>query len=241
MEWSLFMENDIVIMTIRLVLAAILGGLVGIEREIHNHPAGFRTHLLVSVGSSLIMLLSFYGFQDYISANKDVVRFDPSRLASYVVSGIGFLGAGTILVQGYTVKGLTTAASIWVVAAIGLTVGAGMYVGAIIATVIVILSLLFLGKMTFSFNKEQYKNQLSILVDGDKAQLNELIKLFDNHEVVLYSMKSEKQNIYNENPMIEYRIFVEYTEESKINTLIDELHKIPYVRQVTFDKVSNET
>lgn len=241
MEWSLFMEHDIVIMTIRLVLAAILGGLVGIEREIHNHPAGFRTHLLVSVGSSLIMLLSFYGFQDYISANKDVVRFDPSRLASYVVSGIGFLGAGTILVQGYTVKGLTTAASIWVVAAIGLTVGAGMYIAAIIATVIVILSLLFLGKMTFSFNKEQYKNQLSIWVDGDKAQLNELIKLFDNHEVVVQSMKSEKQNIYNGNPMIEYRVFVEYTKESKINALIDDLHKIPFVRQVTFDKVSNET
>lgn len=241
MNWSLFMENDIVIMTIRLVLAAVLGGLVGIEREIHNHPAGFRTHLLVSVGSSLIMLLSFYGFQDYIAANNDVVTFDPSRLASYVVSGIGFLGAGTILVQGYTVKGLTTAASIWVVAAIGLTVGAGMYLAAIIATAIVILSLMFLGKMTFGFNKQQQQNELSIWVDEDKGQLNELIKLFDKHGILLYSMRSEKQNIYNENPMIEYRIFVEYTKVSKINAVIDQLHKVPFVRRVTIDKVSNES
>ena len=241
MDWSLLFESDIVVMTIRLVLAAILGGLVGIEREFHHHPAGFRTHLLVSVGSSLIMLLAFYGFQDYLAANQEVVTFDPSRLAAYVVSGIGFLGAGTILVQGYTVRGLTTAASIWVVAAIGLTVGAGMYVPAIITTVIVILSLMFLGKVTLGFNKQQQRNELAILVDEGKVQLNEMIKLFDIYGVELHSMKSEKQNLYNENPMIEYRILVEYTEESKINTLIDQLHKIPFVKRVAIDKVSNET
>ncbi|WP_280772091.1 MgtC/SapB family protein [Salipaludibacillus daqingensis] len=241
MEWLLFIENDIFVMTIRLILAALLGGLIGIEREFHHHPAGFRTHLLVSVGACLIMLLAFYGFQDYLDANRDVVNFDPSRLAAYVVSGIGFLGAGTILVQGYTVRGLTTAASIWVVAAIGLTVGAGMYIAAIITTVIVILSLMFLGKLSLSFGDHHSKNELSILVDEDASQLSELINLFDEHEITLKSMKSEKQNIYNQNPMIEYRLLVEYTNESKIITVIDQLHKIPFVKRVTIDKDSNET
>ncbi|PYZ92128.1 magnesium transporter MgtC [Salipaludibacillus keqinensis] len=234
-------ENDIVIMVVRLVLAAILGGFIGLERELHHHPAGFRTHLLVSVGSSLIMLLAFYGFQDYIAENKEVVTFDPSRLAAYVVSGIGFLGAGTILVQGYTVRGLTTAASIWVVAGIGLTVGAGMYSAAIIATVIVVLSLFLLGKVTFRFGTRERKNELSIFVDEQGSQLNELIKIFETHAIKIHSMKSEKQNIYNENPMIEYRLVVEYIEETSLRIAVDALHKISFVKKVAIEKESNET
>ncbi|WP_416148147.1 MgtC/SapB family protein [Salipaludibacillus sp. HK11] len=241
MEWSMFMENELVIITSRLLLAAILGGLVGIEREFHHHPAGFRTHLLVSVGSSLIMLLAFYGFQDYIAENQDVVTFDPSRLAAYVVSGIGFLGAGTILVQGYTVRGLTTAASIWVVAAIGLTVGAGMYVAAMVATIIVILSLLFLGRITFRFGMQQERNKITIVVEEETAELNKVMRIFEEQEMFPKGIKSKKKTASDGNPMVEYQLIIEYKEESGMNKVIDKLHRIPFVKKIRVEKNSHET
>mgnify|MGYP000609298688 CR=1 FL=1 len=108
-------------MTLRILLAAFLGGLIGLERSSGDRPAGLRTHVLVATGSALLMVVSIYGIDGH-----PPVPGDPSRIASQVVSGIGFLGAGTILHEGLTVKGLTTAASLWIVSAIGLTVGCGM-------------------------------------------------------------------------------------------------------------------
>lgn len=113
---------------LRLLLSALLGALIGYERERKNHAAGLRTHTLVSLGSCLIMLLSIYGFSEF--AGQYGVNRDPARLAAQAITGIGFLGAGTILFTGKSIKGLTTAASLWVVMAIGLAVGAGFYVGA---------------------------------------------------------------------------------------------------------------
>ena len=106
---------------LRLILAVAAGGLIGLEREIHGRAAGFRTQILVCLGSTLIMLISIYGFEQ---SGVGTTR-DPARLAAQVVSGIGFLGAGTILREGTSIKGLTTAASLWVVAGIGLALGAG--------------------------------------------------------------------------------------------------------------------
>ncbi|WP_246696552.1 MgtC/SapB family protein [Methylobacterium planeticum] len=119
----------------RLALAALLGSIIGLERERLLWAAGLRTHMLVCVGSCLFMLVSAYGFFDIIG--HDHVVLDPSRVAAQVVSGIGFLGAGTILLRGEVVRGLTTAASLWAVAAIGLASGGGLYVPAVAATVIV--------------------------------------------------------------------------------------------------------
>lgn len=120
----------------RLALAALLGSVIGLERERLLWAAGLRTHMLVCVGSCLIMLVSNYGFADALGA-KNVV-LDPSRVAAQVVSGIGFLGAGTILLRGEVVKGLTTAASLWAVAAIGLAIGGGLYVPAVATTTFVV-------------------------------------------------------------------------------------------------------
>ena len=120
----------------RLFLACVFGGIVGYERERNDSPAGFRTHILVSLGSGLIMVLSMYGFNDFVSINKD-----PARLAAQVVSGIGFLGARTILRDETNIKGLSTAASLWVVAAIGLASGAGFYFSALFVTTLVFLTL----------------------------------------------------------------------------------------------------
>ena len=126
---------------LRVALAAVLGGAVGIERELREREAGLRTHLLVSVGSALFTLASAYGFRDFLVHGGSVVRADPTRIAAQIVSGIGFLGAGAIIRQGLSVRGLTTAATLWVVAAIGLASGAGYYSAAAITTAVALVSL----------------------------------------------------------------------------------------------------
>jgi len=127
-------------MVIRLLLTLVLSGLIGLERQVHRRDAGLRTHILVALGSCLIMLTSLYVFAIY----KDQVTLDPARIAAGVVTGIGFLGAGTIIREPDGVRGLTTAASLWVVAGIGLAVGVGFNKIAIYATVLVLIVLHFL-------------------------------------------------------------------------------------------------
>ena len=139
-------DNKDIMMVVRLVVAAILGGIVGIERGSGDRPAGFRTHILVCVGSALFMLVSMYGFDDMAPATavhgSDLgARRDSARIAAQVVSGIGFLGAGTILHEGLTIRGLTTAASLWMVSAIGLAVGSGMFFLSAMATAITMVTL----------------------------------------------------------------------------------------------------
>jgi putative Mg2+ transporter-C (MgtC) family protein len=126
---------------VRLALASVLGGAIGLERELREREAGLRTHLLVALGSALFTLVSAYAFRDFEFSRVGGVTFDPSRIAAQIVTGIGFLGAGAIIRQGLAVRGLTTAASLWVVAAIGMASGAGYYTAAAIATVLVIATL----------------------------------------------------------------------------------------------------
>jgi len=125
---------------LRLVVAALLGAAVGLERELHGHPAGVRTHLLVSVGSALFTVLSIYGFVGVLQG-ETTAPVDPSRIAAQIVSGIGFLGAGAILKDGFTIRGLTTAASLWATAAIGIAAGAGVMDLALLTSAIVVTSL----------------------------------------------------------------------------------------------------
>lgn len=174
-------------MSIRLVLALVLSGLIGFEREINKHSAGFRTHILVGVSATLLMLMSLYGFTDYLVENEAFVNFDPARIPSYVVSGIGFLGAGTIIVNGMTVKGLTTAASIWAVAGLGLVVGIGMYGVAILTTLIILLSLIFLNNFEQRLTKRGQSAQLSIVVNSVQA-IEEILKKYNQNGVVIQNI-----------------------------------------------------
>jgi putative Mg2+ transporter-C (MgtC) family protein len=125
----------------RVALAAALGGLLGLERELREREAGLRTHLLVSVGSALFTIVSAYGFHEFLASGSSVVRADPSRIAAQIVTGIGFLGAGAIIREGLSVRGLTTAATLWVVAAIGLASGSGYYSAALMTTIVVVFLL----------------------------------------------------------------------------------------------------
>ncbi|HEU5211946.1 MAG TPA: MgtC/SapB family protein [Gaiellaceae bacterium] len=125
----------------RLALAGALGGAIGFERELRDHEAGFRTHLLVAVGSAAFTLVSAYGFRDFQYGRATGFTLDPTRIAAQIVTGIGFLGAGAIIRQGASIRGLTTAATLWVVASIGLASGAGYYSVAVLGTAVVLFAL----------------------------------------------------------------------------------------------------
>ena len=126
---------------LRIFIAGILGGVIGLEREYRSKEAGFRTHLLVALGSALFMILSHSGFGEILARGDTNISLDPSRIASQVVTGIGFIGTGIIIFQKHVVRGLTTAAGLWVTAAIGMTCGSGMYLIAVSATVMVLACL----------------------------------------------------------------------------------------------------
>jgi putative Mg2+ transporter-C (MgtC) family protein len=144
-------------MCIRLLLAALLGSLIGLERERLLWAAGLRTHMLVCVGSCLLMIVSSFGFQDALAMAH--TELDPSRVAAQVVSGIGFLGAGSILLRGEVIRGLTTAASLWTVAAIGLAVGGGLYAVSTAATFIILVILVAIKPM-----ERVYRNRIQVHV-----------------------------------------------------------------------------
>jgi putative Mg2+ transporter-C (MgtC) family protein len=157
------------IILLRLVVAIVLGSLVGLEREIHEHSAGMRTIALVTLGCALFTIVSAYGFLDLLGTLR--LTLDPTRIASYIVAGIGFLGAGTIFMsrEGERIKGLTTAATIWVMAAIGIACGAGLLVEAIVTTTLVMLVLVvfrFVERLVLPKTKE---NRQHIQVETEEV------------------------------------------------------------------------
>ncbi|TCK84215.1 MgtC/SapB family protein [Paraburkholderia sp. BL9I2N2] len=156
----------------RLLMAALLGSVIGFERERLNWAAGLRTHMLVCVGASLMMLVSAFGFADALT-QKNVV-LDPSRVAAQVVSGIGFLGAGSILLRGEVVRGLTTAASLWSVAGIGLAVGGGMYTAAFGATIIILIILAGVKPLERRFISVKQQRNIQLLAERGSVSLDSL-------------------------------------------------------------------
>ena len=141
----------------RLTVTAILCGLIGVEREHVNRPAGLRTHVLVGISAALVMITSEYLFHQYY----EMANMDPARLGAQVISGIGFLGAGTIVKDGFSVRGLTTAASLWAVACIGLAAGAGLYSGAILATIFIYVTLQLMKNI---MGKQKYYKVLRVRI-----------------------------------------------------------------------------
>lgn len=175
------MDNlySFIIPVIRLFAAAVLGGIIGYERENTNRPAGFRTHILVCVGSALVMITSEFLYNKFGGAEN----MDPARLGAQVISGIGFLGAGTIIRHRFNVKGLTTAASLWAVACVGLATGIGFYKGAIAATFIIYLTLIVLKKLEKYVNSK--KGLKVILVKGDDRTglIGDIGKILGNYNI----------------------------------------------------------
>ena len=172
---------------LRLLVAGILGAIIGLDREYRAKEAGYRTHFLVSLGSALIMIVSQYGFQDIIKENS--VSLDPSRVAAQVVSGFVLIGAVTIILQKQIVRGLTSAAGIWATAGIGLAVGAGMYVISIAAT---LLTLAGLELLSILFKSVGMKSSMITFSTGNKDILKEVSDRFKSRNYMLVSYKMER-------------------------------------------------
>ncbi|HHY71820.1 MAG TPA: MgtC/SapB family protein [Bacillus bacterium] len=219
-------------MSFRIFISALLCGVIGFEREVKKQPAGFRTHLLVGVGSCLMMLLSLYGFEDYIDNNRNI-RFDPARIPSYVISGIGFLGTGTILVKGATIRGLTTAASIWIVAGIGLIVGVGMFAPAVLTTIVVLLSLIFLNKFERRMFPTGTSQLLNIVMDKDCNKLNEVLRVLEKEEIAfqgisIKTVKGEKGEADKKKITIQVNM---ENDPSILAELQDKISRLEFVHQ----------
>ena len=176
---------------LRLFVAGAMGVLIGLEREYRAKEAGYRTHFLVALGSALMMIVSQYGFMEVLKT--DLIRLDPSRIAAQVVSGIGFIGAGTIILQKQIVRGLTTAAGIWATSGIGLAVGAGMYAVGISATLLVLLGL---ETLSYFFKSIGLRNMMIDFSTDDKEAIKRVSKKFNtrNYVVVSYEMTESYTN-----------------------------------------------
>lgn len=175
---------------LRILIAALLGGIIGLEREYRAKEAGFRTHFLVGLGSALFMVVSQYGFE-HILATQPNVSLDPSRIASQVVSGIGFIGAGTIIFQKQVIRGLTTAAGLWATAAIGLACGASLYVIAVASTIMVLACL---ETLNYTMKRFGNRNINLTFTASDKKHIQEILNHLDQEKISInsYEIHPEK-------------------------------------------------
>lgn len=207
---------------VRLIVAAILGGIIGLEREKLNRPAGVRTHMIVCLGSCLIMLLG-----EYMHSIDNTI--DITRLGAQVVSGIGFLGAGAILKDGFSVRGLTTAATLWVVACVGLAVGGGFYSAGILTTIIVYSSLHFLGFTT----KRGLRKNISVFVESVDKTMNNLQDFFTDNGIEILDI-GLVDNVKSD--FIEIKFVVLVRNIKILNTIENKISSIEGLKSVHIEK-----
>lgn len=213
--------------TIRLLLSFFLGMLIGLEREANHQPAGLRTHILISIGSTVVMLISIF-----IPQNFTGFIGDPGRIAAQVVSGIGFLGAGAILKFGTDVKGLTTAASIWAMAAIGLAVGAGMYAIGLISAGVVLFALTVMNLFEQHTFKQRTRRKIVIEVKKKDSNPSNLEKILKDFNVRVESTGFER-NVSDASEKITYVVAV--TKELNVKEFSDSLEKEPGIVAISVE------
>ncbi len=172
---------------LRLMIAGVCGGFIGYERKSRGKEAGLRTHIIVAVAAALMMIISKYGFSDLDSGINGMKGADGSRIASQIVTGVGFLGAGMIFVHKNTIKGLTTAAGIWATSGIGMAVGAGMYVIGIISTAIIVFFQIVLHK-DFKFLKSSFEQNIALVMNKNFDTLREITEFFGRDNIHIENM-----------------------------------------------------
>lgn len=207
---------------LRLALAMLMGGLIGLERELINRPAGFRTHTLVCMGAALVMTTSEYLFHNYYQ----FVNLDPARLGAQVVSGIGFLGAGSIINDGHRVRGLTTAASLWVVACIGLAVGAGFYIGAISAFIMCYITLISLKRFEHVIEKRRGNVQVVTRLKNMPGEIGKVTSVLGRFRVHIVDIEVED----TDDEFMRVVFFVSLPPVMDKDTLIAELERVEGVK-----------
>jgi len=213
---------------IRLSLASLLGAFIGLERERKDWTAGLRTHMMVCVGSCLIMMVSAFGFSDILGT--DHVTLDPSRIAAQVISGIGFLGAGTILfLKKGTIRGLTTASGLWTVAAIGLATGGGLYFAAGVTTAIALIILWALQPLEQIYSRRFKKKILRIVAHLNVDHTDLLKTLLNNPDSKIQAFNLEK-----ENDEVVFEIKFDHLDTAKITALIHLLKDYPEIKELSW-------
>ncbi|ACM20744.1 MgtC family protein [Geotalea daltonii FRC-32] len=218
-------------MVVRLLLASLLGGIIGLEREIHGRPAGFRTHLLVSLGSSLFVVSSIEFYWVFGNFNGTLpVGVDPGRVAAQVVTGIGFLGAGAIIRENASVRGLTTAACLWIASAIGIACGIGLFGIASVVTGISLVSLLFLKRIERVLARDVYA---TVKVSGNDREglIADMETLMNKNKLEITAARIEK-NIEEKLIHVEYDL--KLSSRNEIFALIDKIALVTGVKKVSF-------
>ncbi|WP_299822973.1 MgtC/SapB family protein [uncultured Pontibacter sp.] len=228
MDWLFLDSTDITVtnIVIRILLSAILGGLLGLERESRRQNAGLRTHIIIAVGSCLLMLISVYIPQTF-SAYPNV---DPGRIAAQVVSGIGFLGAGAIFRLGGSTHGLTTAATIWAVAAVGLSVGVGMYAAAIIVTMLLLFVLAILDKVGKKFITGGSLKTLKVNFQSTKIETSKVISILEKHDIITKNINIV-QSKNKQNSTIKLYVFV--PEGLRLKQFYKDMNELKNVGQIS--------
>ncbi|WP_068613273.1 MgtC/SapB family protein [Paenibacillus tuaregi] len=214
------MEFDFLI---QIVLAGLCGMLIGYERKSRMKEAGIRTHFVVAIGASLMMIVSKYGFQDLLG--QDGIALDPSRIAAQVVSGVGFLGAGMIFLQRQTVKGLTTAAGIWATAGIGMAIGSRMYIVGIGVTLLILIAQKLLHSSRVSWLGVPRTEQLCIRIQNEPEGIEQLRGLFEEKGISLLNFHTEKLSGTSE-------IMMEIT--ARLPAAFDAGQLLPLIQQLPF-------
>nr|PZN05290.1 MAG: methyltransferase [Bacillota bacterium] len=212
---------------LRIFLSVLLGGIIGIERESVNRPAGFRTHVLVCTGSTLTMLVSIYMFEKY----RALTSIDPARIAAQVVSGIGFLGAGTIIRVGPTVKGLTTAASLWTVGSIGLAIGSGFYIAAIVATLFTFLTLISLSRIEDFIIGKKLLHSIYLIVDDKPGQVGKIGTILGEMGVSIKKIRIEN-NAEQEDSKVAIYLLIRLPSNVKLDDIISRFSQIDGVYSI---------
>jgi putative Mg2+ transporter-C (MgtC) family protein len=226
MNWHAFQFEPqyMLMIAARLLAACVLGGIIGFEREMSNHkPAGFRTHILVSLGSCLVMLISQFA----MSAFQGTANIDPTRLGAQVVSGIGFLGAGAIIRHGVSVKGITTAASIWAVACLGLACGAGFYAAAVLATLLVWLVLMYLKVFEMKFQTKEHLMNITV-----EVQYSSLEDLSVENELKLLGLDVRSMDVTKTDNTILQRLTCKQQKSAAPEGMEDIVRKIMHIKGV---------
>ncbi|HAA08864.1 MAG TPA: methyltransferase [Syntrophomonas sp.] len=208
----------------KLALAGILGGVIGLERESLNRPAGLRTYTLVCVGSALAMVVSLDMYFQYYQT----VNADPGRIAAQVISGIGFLGAGTIMREGATVRGLTTAAGLWVVACIGLAVGAGLYIPAIATTILILFILIYFIRFEERFTGLREFKGLVMLVEDRPGQVGIIGSILGDLGVLIKNIQLTRV----EGEDLEIELLIQLPSNLTINDVVNELSEVKGLRNI---------
>lgn len=209
----------------KLALACILGAMIGLERESLNRPAGLRTYTLVCVGSALAMIVSIDIYMQYYQT----VNADPGRIAAQVISGIGFLGAGTIMREGASVRGLTTAAGLWVVACIGLAVGAGLYIPAVATTILILFVLIYFIRFEQFFTGLREYKGLVMVVEDRPGQVGNIGSILGDMGVLI---KNIQLNHMEDEDNLEVELLVELPSGMKISEVIEELSCIKELKSI---------